>query len=317
MYNMPQISLKVIENEKNRAVLKITPLVRGFGYTIGSALRRTLYSSTKGSAITKVVIEDVFHQFDTIEGVKDDVLHILLALKKVRIKKLVEGDVELKLDVTGPMEVKAGDIEVTGGVEIVNKNLVITSLSNKKSKLKMKLTVSDGYGYVPADENSSTPKGHIMLDASFSPIVNVVMEVEDTRVGRDTNFDELTLTVRTDGTVDPVEAVRFAATDLKEFFFKIQTGEDYTEEEEKLLEATNRVELDATSEAQADEVVLEELHLPTRTINALKKAGIKTLGDLGDRSEDELLKVRNLGEKSIREILSLLKKEGLSKWDIE
>jgi len=313
MYNMPQISLKVIENEKNRAVLKITPLVRGFGYTIGSALRRTLYSSTKGSAITKVVIEDVFHQFDTIEGVKDDVLHILLALKKVRIKKLVEGDVELKLDVTGPMEVKAGDIEVTGGVEIVNKNLVITSLSNKKSKLKMKLTVSDGYGYVPADENSSTPKGHIMLDASFSPIVNVVMEVEDTRVGRDTNFDELTLTVRTDGTVDPVEAVRFAATDLKEFFFKIQTGEDYTEEEEKLLEATNRVELDATSEAQADEVVLEELHLPTRTINALKKAGIKTLGDLGDRSEDELLKVRNLGEKSIREILSLLKKEGLSK----
>lgn len=311
MYNTTKINLKIVESKDNRAIVKITPLVKGFGHTIGSAIRRVLYSSMKGAAITRVSIDGISHQFDTIEGAKDDVLHVLLALKQVRFKKSIEGPVVVELNEVGPKEVTAGDIEKVAGVEVINKDLVITSLSDKKSKISAKLTVEDGFGYVPADESLTLPIGHVALDANFSPVVNVVMEVEDTRVGADTNFDELTMTVTTDGTVDPVEAVRESSKILKGFFHKVETGEDFTEEDEKELEETTSNESNVSNQTQADEVVLEELHLPTRTINALKKAGIKTLGDLADRSEDDLLRVRNLGEKSIREILSLLEKEGL------
>lgn len=311
MFNTPQINLKVVENDGVKGVFKITPLVKGFGYTIGSAIRRTLYSSTKGAAITQVSIEGVSHQFDNLTGVKEDVLHILLALKQVHIKKVTEGEVVLDLNVTGPKDVTAADIEPMDGVEIVNKDLLITSLADKKSKIKVKLTVNDGYGYQQVEENATSPVGSILLDANYSPIVNVVVQVADTRVGRDTNYDELTLTVTTNGTIDPEEAIRNSAKLLKEFFFKVQTGQDYTEEEEAVLESENAPESTGQTQVQADEVMLEELHLPTRTINALRKAGIKTLGDLSDRTEDDLLKVRNLGEKSIREILSLLEKEGL------
>ena len=311
MYNTTKINLKIVESKGNTATVKITPLVKGFGYTIGNAIRRSLYSSMKGAAVTSVSIEGISHQFDTISGAKDDVLHILLALKQVRFKKSIEGPVVLELNEVGPKDVKASDIEKVAGVEVVNPELMITSLSDKKSKLTAKLTVNDGYGYVPANEAVSMPIGHVAMDANFSPIVNVVMEVNDTRVGADTNFDELTMTVMTDGTMDPVDAIREASKMLKGFFHKVETGEDFTEADEKELEEANSSESSMSTQTQADEVVLEELHLPTRTINALKKAGIKTLGDLADRSEDDLLRVRNLGEKSIREILSLLEKEGL------
>lgn len=311
MFNIHQINFKVLENDGRKGVFEITPLIKGFGNTIGSALRRTLYSATQGAAITKVSIDGVAHQFTTIAGANDDVMHILLNLKKVRIKKLVEGDVVLNLDVTGPGEVKAGDIEVESGVEIMNKDLVITNLVAKKDKLKAKLTVSSGYGYVSIEEGETTPIGVIALDANYSPIVNVTVSVEDTRVGRDTNFDKLTMEVLTDGTADPEEAIRNASKTLKEFFFKVQTGQDYTTEQDAEMEVVAEQTSNGQPKMQADEVALEELHLPTRTINALRKSGIKTLGDLADRSEDDLLRVRNLGEKSIREILSLLEREGL------
>ena len=311
MYNTTKINLKIVESKDNRAIVKITPLVKGFGYTIGSAIRRVLYSSIKGAAITSVNIDGIFHQFDTIDGAKDDVLHILLALKQVRFKKSIEGSIVVKLEAVGPKDVMASDIEKVAGVEVVNKDLLITSLSDKKSKISAKITVDDGFGYVPIDESVTLPIGHVSLDANFSPIINVIVEVDDTRVGADTNFDELTMTVTTDGTIDPVLAIREAAKILKGFFHKVETGEDFTEEDEKELEEATSNESTISTQTQADEVVLEELHLPTRTINALKKAGIKTLGDLADRSEDDLLRVRNLGEKSIREILSLLEKEGL------
>ena len=311
MYNTQLISFKTVEKEGNMGVFEISPLVRGFGNTIGSALRRTLYSATEGAVITKVSIEDAAHQFTTTEGAKDDVLNILLNLKQVRIKKSIDGDIELKLEKTGSGDVTAGDIEQVSGVEVVNKDLVITNLANKTSKIKATLTISSGYGYSHADESEKLPIGTIALDANYSPIVNVVVNVEDTRVGRETGFDKLTVTVTTDGTVDPEDAVRNAAKVLKEFFYKVQTGQDYTEEEDENLESQDMVDEEPNPNVQADEVVLEELRLPTRTINALRKSGIKTLGDLSDRSEDDLLKVRNLGEKSIREILALLEKEGL------
>lgn len=313
MYNTPQINFKVVEKNDFEGVFEISPLIKGFGHTVGSALRRTLYSSTKGAAITKVSIEGVPHQFTTIEGAKDDVLQILLSLKQIVIKKEVEGPVELELEVKGPGDVKAGDIEVTDGIEIINKDFVITSLANSKSNIKAKLTVESGYGYVEVDESVPTPIGTVLLDAAYSPIINVQVSVEPTRVGKNTNFDKLTLSVRTDGSVGVEDAVRNAAKVLKEFFYKIQTGEDYMKEEEEKLaaQAESKSSGVGPSSIPADEVALEELRFPTRTINALRKAGIKTLGDLAAKSEDELLKIRNLGEKSIREIVALLEEEGL------
>ncbi len=311
MFNIHQVNFKVIENDGRKGVFEITPLIKGFGHTIGSAIRRTLYSATPGAAITRVSFDGVSHQFSTISGANDDVLHMLLNMKKIRIKKQIEGDVVLDLDVTGPGDVKAGDIETESGVEIINKDLLITTLATKKDKLKAKITISSGYGYIPVEEGETTPIGVIALDANYSPIVNVTVSVEDTRVGRDTNFDKLTLEVLTDGTADPEEAVRNASKVLKEFFYKVQTGQDYTPEQDTEMEVVADQASAGQPKMQADEVALEELHLPTRTINALRKSGIKTLGDLADRSEDDLLRVRNLGEKSIREILSLLEREGL------
>lgn len=311
MFNIPQISFKVIEKTSNKGVFEITPLVKGFGHTIGSALRRTLYSSTQGAAVTKVSIEGVSHEFSTVDGVKDDVFQIMLNLKSLRFTKTVEGPVELKIEGKGPKIVTGADVEEVTGLEVVNKDLVITELS-AKTTFKAILTVENGYGYVEASPDNSLPRGTIALDASYTPIVNVVIDVEETRVGRDPNYDKLTLTVLTDGSVDSEEALRNASRVLKEFFYKVQTGEDYSEQEDALMaQAEADLQVSAQAQLPADEVALEELHLPTRTINALRKSGIKTLGDLADRSEDDLLRIRNLGEKSIREIIALLEKEGL------
>lgn len=307
---MPKLNFKVVSNDGKTGEFEFTPLLKGFGNTLGSILRRTLYSSIEGSVITKVRIEGVAHQFTTIAGAKDDVMHILINLKKVRFAKSVDGPVELVLDVVGPKVVTAGDIEKVTGCEVVDKNLVITELADKKSKIKAYLTVETGHGYVPAPEETTAPIGTVALDASFSPIYNVVVAVEDTRVGRESNFDKLKLTVRTDGSIDPEVAVRESAKILKEYLYKVQTGEDFSAQAEMELQDQNQ-EVPQNNGALADEVALEELHLPTRTINALKKSGIKSLGDLADRSEDDLLRIRNLGEKSIREIISLLEKENL------
>lgn len=324
MINIPNVNFRTVSDDGKVGVFEFEPLIKGFGSSLGSSLRRTLYSATRGSVITKVSIDGVRHQFTTIEGAKDDVLQILLNLKKVRIKKVGDEPVELELDMKGPGNVTASDIIVPDGVEIMNKDLVITSLSDAKSKLKVKMVAESGFGYVEVEESASPVIGEILLDASFSPINNVIMKVSPTRVGKDVNYDKLDLTVETDGSIKPEEAVRNAAVVLKKFFYRIETGEDYKAEEDAKMAAVVAENQEAAMEANAkvapingkvaaDEIVLEELRFPTRTINALKKAGIKTLGDLAAKSEDDLLKIRNLGEKSIREILALLEEEGLKK----
>ncbi len=310
MFNIPKVNFKVVKNDPSYGVFEAAPLIKGFGYSLGNALRRTLFSATVGAAITKVRIDGVSHQFSTIEGAKDDVLHMLLNLKKVRFAKTVEGPVELELTVSKQGDVIAGDIEDNAECKVVNKDLVITSLADKKNKIKAYLTVESGYGYVQAPELDNVPVGTILLDASFSPVVNVSMTVDEHRVGRDTNYDKLTLIVQTDGSSDPETLLREASKALKEYFYRIQTGADYSEEEDASM-VVAVTDSSGKPSVPADEIALEELHLPTRTINALRKAGIKTLGDLADRSEDDLLRIRNLGEKSIKEILSLLERENL------
>ncbi len=328
MYNLKKINFNTVEKTSTKGVFEITPLVKGFGYTIGSGLRRTLFSSTRGAAIVSVSIDGVSHEFSTIEGATDDVLQILLKLKKVIVKMSPEFElddtVELKIDVKGPGDVTAGDISEDAGVEIINKDFVITTLNTAKDTFKATLLVKPGYGYEQVDEDADVPRGTILLDANYTPIVNVSYDVDVARVGRDDNFDKLVLTVETDGSVEPEEAVRNAAKILKEFFYKVETGEEYNDEQDALLAQASALEDEKEAQANAagvttqsgialEEVSLEELRLPTRTVNALKKAGINTLADLSERSEDELLRVRNLGEKSIREIIALLEKEGLKK----
>ena len=324
MYNLKKINFNTIKKDNTTGVFEISPLVKGFGYTIGSGIRRTLFSATRGAAIVAVSIEGIQHEFSTIEGATDDVLQIILKLKKVIVKMSPEFDlddvVELKIDVKGPGDVTAGDISEDAGVEIINKDFVITTLNTAKDTFKATLKVKPGFGYEQVDEDAEVPRGTILLDANYTPIVNVSYDVDVARVGRDDNFDKLILNVETDGSVDPEEAVRNAAKVLKEFFYKVETGKDYTSEQDKELEeklaqeeSVQSTETAATTQSgiALDEVSLEELRLPTRTVNALKKAGINTLADLAERSEDDLLRVRNLGEKSIREIIALLEKEGL------
>lgn len=310
MFNIPQVNFKVIKKDKSNGVFEFAPLNRGFGYSLGSALRRTLLTSSVGAAITKVRIEGVSHQFSTIEGAKDDVLHMLLSLKKVRFAKTNSEPVELEINFKGNGDVTAADIEETSEVKVVNKDLVINSMADAKSKLKVFITVESGIGYRPVEEDQSAPRGTILLDADFSPVVSVNMVVDDYRVGRDANYEKLTLNVEADGSIDSEELVRKAAKALKEYFHRIETGEDYVEEVE-VVESNDETQSATVSNLSIDEVALEELHLPTRTINALRKAGIRTLGDLADRNETDLFKIRNLGEKSIKEILALLEKENL------
>lgn len=309
MDNISQISFKVLSKDNKSGTYEIEPLIRGFGHTIGSSLRRTLLSSIKGAAITKVVIEGVSHQFTTLDGVRDDVLMVLLNLKKVRFKKISEEPVELTIDFKGTGDVTAGDIEVVSGCEVVNKDHIITSLSTDKTKFKAKLTVESGYGYKDIDEKEEVPVGTLLLDAKFSPIVNVEYKVEPIRVGSSVSYEKLIMKVFTDGTVDTEAAVRDGAKTLKEFFYKIQTGLDYTEEEDSAM-VNIPVEAKKGKVSVAEEILIDELGFETRTINALKKGGIRTLADLINTPEDQLFKIRNLGEKSIRNILDFLDREG-------
>ncbi len=310
MFTLPKVNFKTIKKDKKSGVFEFSPLIKGFGNSLGASLRRTLFAASEGAVITKVRFEGVSHQFTTIEGAKDDVLHMLLALKKVRFSKTDDKAEELVLNVTKNGDVTAGDIEETAETKVLNKDLVITSLSGNKNKVKAYLTVEKGFGFRMVDENEESARGTILLDADFSPIVNVAVEVEEFRVGRDSNYDKLTMTVETDGSQDVETLLRDAAKALKEYFYRIQTGAEYVESEDAAM-SVNDGDHSSSSSVSPDEIALEELHLATRTINALKKAGIKTLGDLADKSEDDFLRIRNLGEKSIKEILELLDKENL------
>lgn len=294
---------KISEESSSKGVFTIGPLPSGFGNTIGNSLRRTLLTSIQGAAITQVKFSGVPHQFTTIKGVKEDVTELCLNLKRLRLKVHGDAPVVLKLSKVGPCDVKASDFEVTSDTKIKTPNLHIATLADKNSKLELEAVAEVGTGYVASYERETNKIGVILLDSAFSPVTSVSYVVEPTRVGRETNLDKLTLTVETDGTVPPLEAVTTASEILKGFFSKIALGE-----EEEVKEVVEEKDEAGTKEKKED-VVIEELPLPTRTVNALKKAGIKTLSDLAKRMPDDLADVKNLGEKSIDEIKKLLEKE--------
>lgn len=301
---MSQQIFEILEEEKkkNYSKLAITPLEQGYGFTLGNSLRRVLLTSLPGAAITSVKIAGVNHQFSSLTGMKEDVVEFCLNLKKVRIAYTGEKPVNASLKVTSAGEVKASDIKVPADVEITNPDLVLAIL-NKGAKLDADLVIETGSGYLPADTRSSTEIGLIPLDASFSPILRVNYKVEETRVGRLTNYDKLTLEVWTDGTIEAKEAVKKAAKILVECFEQIVTPKKVEKKKEEVI---------SSDLGLVGKLSVEEIGLPTRVANALSKAGFETVEALAKADKVELVKVRNLGEKSLKIISAAMGEKGVS-----
>ncbi len=300
--SQPIFEIIIEKKEKNYASVAITPLEQGYGFTLGNSLRRVLLTSLPGAAITSVKIAGVNHQFSSLSGMKEDIVEFCLNLKKVRLSYKGEKAVNASLKATTAGEVKAGDIKLPAGVEISNPDLVLAVL-NKGAKLDADIIIESGSGYNPADTRSSTEVGMIPLDASFSPIVRVNYKVEETRVGRLTNYDKLTLDVWTDGTIEAKDAVTEAAKVLVSYFSQIVTPVKVEKVKEEVI---------ASDLGPVGRLSVEEIGLPTRVANALAKAGFETVDALVKADKNELVKVRNLGEKSLKIISAALGEKGVS-----
>jgi DNA-directed RNA polymerase subunit alpha len=295
-------------NERH-AKVSLEPLERGFGHTLGNALRRILLSSMPGCAITEAEIEGVLHEYSAIEGVQEDVLEILLNLKDVALIMQDRDEASLSLNAKGPATVTAGDLQLSHGVEIANPDHLIAHLTDK-GELNMNIKVQRGRGYEPAANREGSagedrPIGRLQLDASYSPIRRVAYNVEAARVEQRTDLDRLVLDIETDGTIDPEEAIRHSATIMR----------DQLSAFANLTETTGGEEPKPTKEPQIDPILLrpvDDLELTVRSANCLKAENIFLIGDLIQRTEVELLKTPNLGKKSLTEIKDVLATRGLS-----
>lgn len=299
---MIRFKVKIEEEKGNWALISLEPLEHGYGHTLGNSLRRCMLSSLPGAAITSVKISGVSHQFSTIPGIVEDVIEIILNLKKIRIK--IDGDKPVKaiLQKSEKGEVKGKDINTMGAGEVVNPDAYIATITDSKTKLNIEITIESGVGYVPAEEKKSNEIGVIPVDAIYTPVLSVDYKVEQTRVGRRTDFDKLNLEVTTDGTITPLDAVNKSAEILSEYFKQVFNP---VEEEEPIVE-TNKI---------SDELLkasIEELDLPVRITNALKAIEIDTVGKLVEIQKGELMKAKNLGAKSLSLISEKLEERGLA-----
>ncbi len=297
------------------ATLVVEPLFPGYGTTIGNALRRVLLSSLPGAAVTAVKIKGVDHEFSTVPGVKEDVVEIILNLKKLRLTVHSDQAIKLVLKKTGAGAVMAEAIETPSEVEIVNKDQLIATLTSKQAKLEMEITVQAGRGYVPVEQRDKEKLdiGTIAVDAIFSPIRSVSFQVENIRVGQMTDYDKITMQIRTDGTIPPKQAVDQAAKILVDHFSLFTDVQ--AQKETKLSDGSKEAALPgqaAKVNLGANDAAIEDLKLSTRTTNALYGAGLKKLSDVVSRKESELLSLSGFGETALKEVRKLLKKRGLS-----
>ncbi|NLG83462.1 MAG: DNA-directed RNA polymerase subunit alpha [Firmicutes bacterium] len=303
----PKIAIEDVPDKDRHGVFVVEPLERGYGITLGNSLRRILLSSLPGTAVTSVKIDGVLHEFSTIPGVVEDTTEIILNLKELVTKIHGEGPKKVRLEVTGPKEVTAGDIEVPSDVEILNPELHIATVG-EGGTLSMEITLDKGRGYVPAERNKGTTNiiGVIPVDSIFTPVRKVNYTVEHTRVGQVTDYDRLVLEVWTDGSINPVEAVSLSAKILSEhlaLFVKLS---------QTVSAAEIMVEKEEESKNKLLEMTIEELDLSVRSYNCLKRAGINTVEDLTRKTEEDMMKVRNLGRKSLEEVQQKLEALGLS-----
>jgi DNA-directed RNA polymerase subunit alpha len=306
MIDTAQPQVKSIENSSTYGKFEIEPLEPGFGTTLGNALRRVLLSTLKGAAVTSVSIEGVAHEFSSIPYVKEDVTEILLNLKGLNLVSFSDEPVHLTLDVTGPREVRASDIQVPSDVEIKNPDLYICTLDNRQGSLRMELTVEKGKGYVPAERNKKEgqPIGVIPIDAIFSPVVKANFLIEKTRVGQETDWDKLILEVWTDGTMAPDQAISEAA--------KLFTGHLglFTRFTDSIKQADQPKPVGNDLVTRLADVPIEDLDLSVRALNCLKANEITKVGQLVALREEDLLGLRNFGRKSLDEIKEKLVQRG-------
>jgi DNA-directed RNA polymerase subunit alpha len=316
-FQVPRISSEKVD--ERRGTFTIEPLDKGFGYTFGNSLRRVLLSSLGGAAITSVRIEGVAHEFSSVPGVKEDVTDIVLNLKDLVVRMHTDADeVEAPLVASGPGEIKAKDIDLPSGVEILNPDAPIATLE-KKTKLEVYLTIGRGRGYSPAEENKSDeqPIGVIPIDSIFSPIRRASYAVATARVGQRTDFDKLTLDLETDGSIEPAAALREASEILIKslaIFTDAERVEELTAREPVAVPADTLSSPgggDGASANGLDEILIEELELGVRSYNCLKRAGVQTVGDLVRKSRSELNAIPNFGQKSIEEVIETLHSRGL------
>ena len=309
MVEIEKPRIECIENldDGNYGKYVVEPLERGYGTTLGNALRRILLSSLPGTAVTTIKIAGVQHEFTTIPGVKEDVTQIVLNVKRIIAKLYSTGTKTVYIQASGEGEVTAGDIKADGEVEILNPELHSATLG-PDAALNMELTMSHGRGYVPADRNkpAQTVIGVIPVDSIYSPVLKVNYTVENTRVGNMTDFDKLTLEVWTDGTITARDAVSLGAKILCDHFVL------FTDLSETVGSRSTVVEKPEAQRDKVLEMTIEELDLSVRSFNCLKRANINTVQDLIEKTEDEMMKVRNLGRKSLEEVMNKLSLMGLT-----
>lgn len=309
MIEFEKPNIHKVEETDNYGKFVVEPLERGYGTTLGNSLRRVLLASLPGAAITSMQIDGVLHEFSTVEGVTEDVTQIILNLKKVSLKINSEDQKDLELDVKGPAEVTAADIQGDGEVTVLNPDLHIATVADG-AELHIKMTADKGRGYLSANDNKARMEdlaiGVLPIDSIYTPIERVNYTVENARVGQRNDYDKLTLDVWTDGSLTPTEAVSLGAKILTEHLAMFV---DLTEEAQN---AQVMVEKEETHKEKMLEMTIEELDLSVRSYNCLKRAGINTVGDLVNKSEDDMMKVRNLGRKSLEEVMAKLDSLGFT-----
>ncbi|MBQ0042379.1 MAG: DNA-directed RNA polymerase subunit alpha [Lachnospiraceae bacterium] len=309
-FDKPNIEVAEISEDKRYGKFVVEPLERGYGITLGNSLRRIMLASLPGAAVSKIKIEGVLHEFSSIPGVKEDVTEIIMNIKNLAIKNTSSTDEEKTayIDFSGEGVVKASDIRVDQDIEIMNPDQVIATLSGgKDARLYMELTITKGRGYVSADKNKGEGLdiGVIAIDSIYTPVERVNVTVENTRVGQVTDYDKLTIDVNTNGTIDPEEAISLAAKVLSEHLMLFIN----LSENAKNVQIINDPKADEAKTIVA--MSIDELELSVRSYNCLKRAGINTVQELIDKSPDDMMKVRNLGRKSLGEVLNKLDDLGL------
>lgn len=306
MIEFEKPNITKIDENKDYGKFVVEPLERGYGTTLGNSLRRVLLASLPGAAVTSINIEGVLHEFDTISGVREDVMQIILNVKGIAVKSYVQDEKIIELDVEGPAEVTAGDILTDSDIEIINPDHYLFTIG-EGANFKATMTVNSGRGYVPADENKKddAPVGTLAVDSIYTPVTKVNYQVEPARVGSNDGFDKLTLEILTNGTIIPEDALGLSARILTEHLNL------FTNLTEVAIAADVMKEAEKTSDDRILERTIEELDLSVRSYNCLKRAGINTVFDLTEKSEPEMMKVRNLGRKSLEEVKVKLADLGL------
>jgi len=299
----PNFKIKPEIKKEDYGKFIIEPLPQGFGHTLGNALRRVLLTSLEGAAVTAVKISGVKHQFSTLPGLKEDVVELILNIKKIRVRLFDKKEAKMHLSAVGPKEIKAGDIEAPPEIEIVNKGLYLCFLSDKKSELDIEFTVGKGLDYQLAEEKKVETLGVIPVDAAFTPVFRVNYKVEATRVGRQTNLDKLILEIWTDKTMTPEKALEEATKILIPYFLQIYQPK---------VEVVEPVAVTPAISEEILKMLVEELDLPTRICNSLKNGGVETVGQLLGTHKKDLFKIKNLGGKSITLIEEKLREKGVA-----